>query len=171
MFSCFKTTALYIAIAVSITGCGGNIKPYDVNVEITSFLGDNQTFVAGDSMQFLINLSTDAYLHLFYENANGQVVQLIPSVLQQNSFYKAGDFIVFPPEDGDIQLSVSAPFGSERLWLAACDKGVSIPSSGKVFHLDGFSGGIGEVTGLFLDSARLSGTRCSVDQLMFTTQR
>ncbi len=169
MFLLFKNFSAALLFIFMFSGCSGKLKQTDASVEITSFLGDNQTFMAGDSMQFLISLSTSSYLHLFYENANGQVVQLIPSVVQANSFYSAGDFIIFPPEDGDIQLKVSPPFGSEHLWLAACDRHIELSASADVNHLDAFALSLSALSHVFKEKVKNTSSKCAFDELRFST--
>lgn len=120
-------------------------------------------------MQFLINLNTASYLHLFYENANGKVVQLIPSILQMDNRYPAGDFIAFPPEDGNIQLSVSPPFGKERLWIAACDKKITLNPTHTANHLNGFSLPLNTLSKTFEATAKNNSSTCTFDDLNFST--
>ena len=54
-----------------------NLKP--IAVDVTTHLGDKQTFLKGDSISFLLSLDTDAHLLAFYEDAAGDLTQLIPN--------------------------------------------------------------------------------------------
>jgi len=91
-----------------------------INIEITTHLGDKQTFVEGDSVNFLINLDTDSYLTVVYQDARGQLIQLLPNKKQEN-FYKAGFFISVPNTSSKSQFKIQAPYGEEIVWVFASD--------------------------------------------------
>lgn len=90
-------------------------------LDITTHLGDNQTFMEGDTISFYISLDSDAYLLLIYENASNQLVQIIPNTSKKSNFYKAGLFINIPGKSDDFYFKVQAPFGDEILWAFASD--------------------------------------------------
>ncbi len=92
-----------------------------VDIEITSYLGDQQLFQKNDILAFLLSLNKDAYIFAIYEDASQQLMQIIPNKNQQNNFYSAGIFIAVPAQGADFQLVVQPPFGKEKLWVFATD--------------------------------------------------
>lgn len=94
-----------------------------VNIEITSHLGDQQNFVEQDVISFFISLDRAAYLYGFYQDASGDVYQLIPGKAQAEHYFQPGFYIPFPAEDSAFQFVVQAPFGEEQIWLFASDQG------------------------------------------------
>ncbi|MBU2864284.1 DUF4384 domain-containing protein [Reinekea forsetii] len=83
---------------------------------VTTSLGDNASYVAGDTIQFLITTETSGYLSLFLQDANGNIQQLLPNTYQPSLFIEPGYFIAFPEENAPYKLTASAPFGKEVLF-------------------------------------------------------
>lgn len=104
---------------IDLTTSEKRLKP--INVDITTHLGDKQTFLKGDSISFLLSLDADAYLLAIYEDATGSLTQLIPNKQFSKTFYKAGLFITLPDENAAFKFKVQAPFGRETLWVFASD--------------------------------------------------
>jgi len=94
-----------------------------INLEITTHLGDQQNFVDQDLISFFISLDQDAYLYLFYQDAKGDIYQLIPGIAQVDNFYKSGIYIPFPSEKSSFQFYVQEPYGKEIIWVYASDQG------------------------------------------------
>lgn len=97
--------------------------PQSVNIEITTHLGDQQSFVEQDIISFLISLDHVAFLYVFYQDASGLVYQLVPGKAQAEHYFQPGFYIPFPPENSAFQFVVQAPFGKEQLWVFASDQG------------------------------------------------
>ncbi len=116
-----RCTALLASVLLCITlfGSGLQAEKNTLTVDITSFLGDDQQFANDDQLQFLISVNEPAWLYLYYKNADGKIYQLIPSVLYPENHVQSGDFIPFPAADAPFHLAVSAPYGSEQVWLLA----------------------------------------------------
>jgi len=87
-----------------------------IQFEITTHLGDNQTFKQGDVISFMVSLDKDAYLSLIYQDASGNLIQILPNELASNNFYEAGLFLAVPNREQAFRLTVSPPFGRETLW-------------------------------------------------------
>ena len=92
-----------------------------IHVDVTTHLGDQQVFMEGDTLSFLISVDKDAYIWVIYEDAAGQFMQLLPNTHQQEHYYKSGWYITFPGEDAPFLFKVKAPFGLETLWVFASD--------------------------------------------------
>lgn len=92
-----------------------------INLDVTTHLGDVRTFVEGDTVSFLLSLDRDAYVVLVYQNAAGQLIQLLPNKRQAQSYYKAGPFVPLPDAAAPFAFRIQAPFGREVLWVFAAD--------------------------------------------------
>lgn len=117
-------------------------KIQPIQIEITTHLGDEQTFVAGDVISFLLNLDKEAYLLVIYQDAAGNLIQLLPNRESQKSRYQAGLFISLPDEKAPFRFKVQPPYGDETLWAFASDvpppeiKGKALQNGLKLLKLD-----------------------------------
>ncbi len=111
-------------------------------MEITTHLGDEQTFVEGDIISFLLNLDRDAFLLVIYQDAAGNLIQLIPNRESQKGRYQAGLFISLPDKKVPFRFKVQAPYGDETLWAFASDvpppelKGKELKNGLKLLNVD-----------------------------------
>ena len=99
--------------------------PAPIPVELTTHLGDQQLFIEGDEIQFLLSLGSDAYVYMYHIGTTGAITQLIPDARQQGHFYKAGYFMTLPEYDNGYRFIVSAPFGEHRVWVFASDADIT----------------------------------------------
>lgn len=99
---------------------GSRLEP--INVEITTHLGDEQTFIAGDQVSFMLSLDKSAYIYLFYQDAANNIIQLLPNHKQISNHYQPGLFMSIPDPKADIKFTLQPPFGKEQLWAFATDK-------------------------------------------------
>lgn len=90
-----------------------------IDIEITTHLGDAQTFVEGDVISFFISLNQDAYVYILMQDATGKITQLVPNNYSQNNFFEAGLFIPIPNQSNPYKFTISPPFGKETLWAIA----------------------------------------------------
>ena len=93
-----------------------------ITIDITTHLGDRQSFEENDRVSFFLNLDKDAYIMVVYVDAAGDRYQVIPNKYQSKHFYPAGLFIPIPPADADYGFKIAAPFGEESLWVFASDR-------------------------------------------------
>jgi len=96
-------------------------QPGAIEVSITTSLGDDQSFRAGDELSLLLSLDRDAFVILLYQDAAGELVQIFPGADTDGGRVTAGDFQPFPPRNLGLRLVVAAPFGQERLWAFASE--------------------------------------------------
>ncbi|MFV2060803.1 MAG: DUF4384 domain-containing protein [Gammaproteobacteria bacterium] len=124
----FKSYTIFILLLVFVTNaaCAGNKynTKQKINIEITSHLGDKQSFFKDDVIKFLINLDVDAYITVVYQTAEGQLIQLLPNQKEKTTLYKAGLFISVPSDNVPYQFTIQAPYGNEKVWVFASDKPV-----------------------------------------------
>lgn len=93
-----------------------------INIEVTTHLGDKQVFRQGDVISFLISLDRDAYVLVIYEDAENNLVQLIPNRYRKSNHYEKGLFIAVPDREEPFEFVVNAPFGKETIWVFASDQ-------------------------------------------------
>lgn len=106
-----------------------------INIDITTHLGNVRNYREGDKVSFLISLDTDAYVLVLYQNAGGEVIQLLPNKNLKNHFYKAGLFLNLPDPNSAYVFEIQAPFGRETLWAFAAD--VPLPELSGRYLADG----------------------------------
>ena len=93
-----------------------------IHIEITTHMGDAQTFVEGDTLSFFINLDRDANVLVLYEDASGTLVQILPNAFSPQTLYHAGFFIQVPSGMLRHHFIVAPPFGRERILAFASEK-------------------------------------------------
>ena len=93
-----------------------------VNLELTTHLGDKQTFSENDILHFFISLDHSAYVYAFYKDAENNIFQISPGKAQSNHFFTEGIYMPFPEEQSDFKFQVVAPFGEEKIFLYASDQ-------------------------------------------------
>lgn len=114
------TTFLVVATLVIATPVLGDTKTTrGINIEVTTYLGDNQTFKQGDKIAFLVSLDKDAHLLMIYQDANNNLIQVIPNRYRPRDLYQAGLFIAVPDSKEPFEFVVNPPFGEEQLWVFA----------------------------------------------------
>ena len=94
------------------------LQAKDIELDITTDMGDNLIYKKGDQVQFLLNLSDDAYLFVFYLDASGALHKLLPMSYDSLLFVKAGFFIPMP-DPKSLKFVVSEPFGQEKIIVIA----------------------------------------------------
>lgn len=98
-------------------------EPRQIEVGITTHLGDRQSFVDGDRISFLLSLESDAYVYLFYRTAEAQLIQLLPNERMSDHFFDAGLFMPVPSAQQAFQFTVQPPYGEEAIYAVASDNG------------------------------------------------
>lgn len=94
-------------------------QPGIIPLELTTHLGNPDTFRSGDEIQLLLSLGDDAYIYLYHETVSGELVQLLPSPKQSSSFYRAGYFLTVPEYEQGYRFVVEPPYGRHRFYLYA----------------------------------------------------
>jgi len=125
-------------LVLLITGCSISNKAANttesrildpIPVELTTHLGDQQQFIEGDEIQFLLSLGQDAYIYMYYIDADNRITQILPNPNQRSHFYSAGYFLTIPEYENLYRFTISAPFGEESIWLFASDQSISLDQS------------------------------------------
>jgi hypothetical protein len=90
-----------------------------IRLELTSHLGDGQTYTEGESISYFVNLDRDAYLLLIYEDAGGNLIRILPNKYSGKGFYRKGSTVEIPGENDGFEFTITPPFGVERVWAFA----------------------------------------------------
>ncbi|MDH3326470.1 MAG: DUF4384 domain-containing protein [Gammaproteobacteria bacterium] len=88
-----------------------------IDISITSKYGDKQTYIEGDIISYFVSLSRDAFMLMIYEDAKGDLIQIIPNINSGSNFHKAQEYFEVPPTESNYQFSVTAPFGEETIYV------------------------------------------------------
>ena len=129
---------LCLLLALCISGCSAanntastssSHELDSIPLELTTHLGEQQQFVQGDEIQFLLSLGQDAYIYMFYLDAKGDITQILPNQNQHSHFYSAGYFLTIPEYENLYRFTISEPFGEESIWIFASDQSISLPAS------------------------------------------
>lgn len=122
-------------LALLLTGCNTSNKTNStpeshelasIPLELTTHLGDQQQFVENDEIQFLLSLGQDAYIYMYYIDADKTVTQILPNKNQHDHFYTAGYFLTIPEYENLYRFTISEPFGEESIWIFASDRSIDI---------------------------------------------
>ena len=114
-------TSLLIFFSVNPAHAESTIQN-TIDIEVTTHLGDKQNFQQGDVISFLISLDRDAFVLMIYEDAEHNLVQIIPNRYRQSNQYKTGLFMSVPNRDEPFEFVVSPPFGKETIWVFAAEQ-------------------------------------------------
>lgn len=114
LFAC-----LLVLLVLTNSALAGD--PRLVDVRITTHLGDQQSFVDGDRISFLLSLESDAYVYLFYQDAGANLLQLLPNERMGDHFFSAGLFMPVPSAQQKFQFAVQPPHGDEFIFAVASD--------------------------------------------------
>jgi hypothetical protein len=87
-----------------------------IRLEITSHLGDGQTYADGDSISYFVRTDRDAYLLLVYEDAAGNLIRILPNRYAGKGRYRAGSTLQIPAPGDGFEFTITPPFGQERVW-------------------------------------------------------
>ena len=137
----YRIISIYL-LALILTGCtppdreASTVQPrqlVSIPLELTTQMGDQQQFVEGDELQFLLSLGEDAFIYMYFIDASGKITRLLPSPEQSGHFYKAGYFLTIPEYKDLYRFRVKPPFGEESIWVFASDESmVTTPPQGDI---------------------------------------
>ena len=93
-----------------------------IRLQITSHLGDGQTYREGDSISYFVSTDLDAYLLLIYADAANNLIQILPNRYSGEGFFPAGKYLQIPGPRDRFEFTITAPFGLERVWAFASSR-------------------------------------------------
>ncbi len=123
-----KTVVEKAAVSLQPQSPPGGISKGGLSAQITTDHGDKEPlYRKGEHIRFVLDISGDAYVYLFYIDLRGEVVLLYPvdenGVLAQNrdcgSILPAGKALVLPQDGCSYDLVAEEPFGKDAIWAVA----------------------------------------------------
>ncbi len=110
-------------------GTSENTELTTIPLELTTHLGDQQLFIEGDEIQFLLSIGKDAYVYMIYIDASEKITQILPNPNQRSHFYSAGYFLTIPEYENLYRFTITEPFGKETIWVFASDQSITLDQS------------------------------------------
>ncbi len=80
---------------------------------------DRRFYRKGQKVAVFIRGNRDFYGQLFYEDADGNIIRLLPNAYRREHFFKGGKVYEVPGDDDKFELTVTPPFGPERMTVYA----------------------------------------------------
>ena len=128
-----KYKLLFSFLLLSLSACMGSYEVVDetknlvtIPLELTTHLGDRQEFIHGEEIQFLLSLGSDAYIYMYYLDAEKNITQILPNTSQRSHYYTVGYFLTIPEYENGYRFIVDEPFGKEEIWIMASDQSMAI---------------------------------------------
>ena len=122
----FLTACLFFSTVSGVVAENASNSNPSIKVELTTYLGDGQTFIEGDQVTLLMGLSHSAFVTMVYLDAGGQYQMLVPNQFQPQRWYQAGDFISVPDIESTFKIVIGPPFGQDVIWVLASSKEISL---------------------------------------------
>jgi hypothetical protein len=110
-----------------------------LKVEVWTDRGRGAIYSDGDEVLVMVRVSEDAYLRLYYTDANNQTYQVFPNLYRSEGRIRAGTVVTLPAQGDRFVFRVKAPFGVESITALASRKPFGAP------------GGAGVSSGPFLE--------------------
>ncbi len=93
-----------------------------IRVDVSSNLGNGQTYQAGDAISYFVSTDRDAYLLMIYMDAAHHLVQILPNRYSGKAYFPAGGYIQVPGTGADFRFVIRAPFGLEQVLTFAASR-------------------------------------------------
>lgn len=75
----------------------------------------DRVYAKDDLLRATVTSSEDAYLYLFYRDAEGNVAVLFPNRFQKDNFVRKDETVTVPAQGSNFKIRIDAPFGEELL--------------------------------------------------------
>ncbi len=99
-----------------------------LSVEVTTHMGDGAHLRDGQELILLLSVSRPAWLWLVYEDAAGELWQLLPAPRDDGRREQAIVMQPYPQGTMGQRLQLAAPYGVEHVWLFAAEDANLLPS-------------------------------------------
>lgn len=80
---------------------------------------DKREYTEGDNIVINIKGNTDFFAKVVYETASGDLVQLLPNMYRQVSYFKGGRVYSIPDTGDKFEMEIAPPFGNEKIIVYA----------------------------------------------------
>ncbi|GEM_PF-5542632 len=110
-----------------------------LKVEVWTDRGKGAIYSDGEDVLILVRVNQDAYLRLYYTDANNQTYQVFPNLYRQEGRISGGKVVALPAQEDRFVFRVKSPFGVESITALVSRKPFGGP------------GGLGASSGPFLE--------------------
>jgi len=93
-----------------------------LKVEVWTDRGKGAIYTEGEEMYVMVRVSQDAYLRLYYTDANNQTYQIFPNSYRPEGRVRGGSVLTIPGPEDRFAFRVKPPFGVESLTALASRK-------------------------------------------------
>ena len=80
---------------------------------------EKDEYVQDEEIRIFIKGNKDFYAKIIYEDATGNLLQLLPNQYRKNNLFKANELYSIPDQQDNFVLKVQPPFGAEKITLFA----------------------------------------------------
>ncbi len=116
--------------APRVTPQGVIVNPVDTALKVNVSLdkgGNNPLYIEGEKQRISVRVNQDAYVYVFDIQPNGQVSVLLPNGFSGGTpFLRANETRTFPPSGAGYELTISAPYGQEKILALASKRQLEI---------------------------------------------
>jgi hypothetical protein len=110
-----------VAAAASVAGVPATAGPASYGLSVRS---DRPAYRVGEAVQLSVSTTRDCRLTLISVGASGNAVQLFPNTAQRDNLVRAGQAVLVPPPQSQLQIVARAPAGVEAI-MAVCREAAS----------------------------------------------
>lgn len=96
-----------------------------IDLSIKVNVGHGAVFQEGEPISLSVGTDRDCYLLLLYQDAAGNLVQLLPNRHAPEAFFSAGQAFRLPGKHDGFLFTATKPFGKEILWVFAASRAFS----------------------------------------------
>lgn len=100
-----------------------------LRVEVWTDRGKGAIYTEGDEIYVMVRVSQDAYLRLYYTDANNQTYQIFPNSYRPESWVRGGSVLTIPGPNDQFAFRVRSPFGVESLTALASRRPLKDPET------------------------------------------
>ncbi len=90
-----------------------------LKVEVWTDRGKGAIYTEGEELYIMVRASQDAYLRLYYTDANNQTYQIFPNSYRPEGRVRGGSVLTIPGPEDHFAFRVKPPFGVESLTALA----------------------------------------------------
>lgn len=90
-----------------------------LQVEVWTDRGTGSVYSEGEEVHVMARVNKDAFLRLYYTDANNQVVQIFPNRYRADGWIRGGQVVTIPSSEDRFAFQVKPPFGVEAVTALA----------------------------------------------------
>ncbi len=90
-----------------------------LKVEVWTDRGKGAVYTEGEEVGVMVRVSQDAYLYLYYTDANNDTYQIFPNQFHREAWIRGGGIVTIPDSQHGFLFRVKPPFGVESITAVA----------------------------------------------------